>query len=203
MTDPETGDVLYPGAEPGSELEWPIFQSGVFPIGENYARDIVFPEREWDIHAVDFGADIEAGIEREFAGMAARNPDLSAFSDEGGKLLLYHGWIDGLITPQDSINYYESVLAEMGQDAVDQFMRFYLLPGVAHCVPMEGPGKFDVLGTLEAWLDSGTPPERIVASRTLEGGATRTRPLCPYPRVARYSGSGSTDDAANFECVAP
>ena len=203
VVHPQTGEVLFPGAEPSSELEWPIFRSGVFPIGENYARDIVFPEREWDIHAFDFGADVAAGIEREYADLAAVDTDLSGFFEEGGKLFLYHGWIDGLITPQDSIDYYESVVAEMGEDAVNDSMRFYLLPGVAHCRPMEGTAGFDVLGTLDAWLASGTPPERIVASRTLEDGSERTRPLCPYPLVRRYTGTGSTDDAANFECVKP
>lgn len=200
---PETGEVLYPGAEPGSELEWGAFRRGVFPIGENYMRDIVFPDREWDLMAFDFGADVEEAIEREYADLAAVDPDLSPFFANGGKLLFSHGWIDGLITPQISIDYYESVVATVGEEVVADSMRFYLLPGVAHCQPMEGTGNFDRLDVLDAWLATGTPPERIVASKELEDGSQRTRPLCPYPQVARYSGSGSTDDADNFECVAP
>ncbi len=200
---PQTGEVLFPGAEPSSELEWGAFRRGVFPIGENYMRDIVFPEREWDLMAFDFGADIDEAIKREYADLAAVDPDLSPFFASGGKLLFYHGWIDGLITPQNSIDYYESVVTTLGEDAVAESMRFYLLPGVAHCSAMEGTGDFAVRGTLEEWLATGTPPERIVARKTLEDGSERTRPLCPYPQVARYSGSGSTNEADSFECVAP
>ena len=135
------------------------------------------------------------------------NADLRPFRERGGKLIQYHGWADWGITPYNSIDYFNSVVSTVGgstSDAarqdVQEFHRLFLMPGVSHCSGGDGPDAFDGLGALEAWVERGEAPERIQAAKLVDGKTVRTRPLCPYPQVARYDGSGSIDDAANFAC---
>lgn len=136
--------------------------------------------------------------------LAATDPDLSRFNDRGGKLLLWHGLEDQHIPPRSTIAYYDAMKHYMGDDTVDHFVRFYLFPGVAHCGGGEGPNVFDVLTPLMAWTETGAKPGKIVASIVdVNGNATRTRPVFPYPAVARYTGTGSTDDAVNFVAAVP
>ncbi len=135
--------------------------------------------------------------------MAATDPDLRPFAGHGGKLLLWHGWSDQHITPQSTLEYYEAMRDLMGAEAVESFAKLYLFPGVAHCSGGLGPDTFDVLTPVMAWVETGTPPGEVVASKIENGTVTRTRPVFPYPAVARYAGSGSTDDAANFVAVTP
>ena len=130
--------------------------------------------------------------------LAAMDPDLGAYQRSGGKLLLWHGWNDQHISPQSTLAYYDALRSTMGARSVDSFAKLYLFPGVAHCGGGEGPNTFDVLTPVMAWVESGRRPARIVAA-----GATRTRPVFPYPTVARYDGSGSIDDAANFVAYTP
>jgi Tannase and feruloyl esterase len=91
----------------------------------------------------------------------------------------------------------------MGADRVERFAKLYLFPGVAHCGGGEGPNTFDILTPVMAWAETGTVPGKIIASTVTNGTVTRTRPVFPYPTVARYTGSGSTDDAANFTAYTP
>jgi len=150
----------------------------------------------------------------------ATDPDLKRFRDRGGKLIVYHGWNDPAISPLNSINYFRSVQARMGVQQTNSFVRLFLVPGMAHCAQGPGPDSFgqntvapappqhSISKALEDWVENGTPPDRVIATKYKSGadpasGAARTRPLCPYPQVTRYSGSGSTDDAANFACIAP
>ncbi|VWD12214.1 feruloyl esterase [Burkholderia lata] len=136
--------------------------------------------------------------------LAATDPDLGYFAGRGGKLLLWHGLEDQHISPRSSIAYYEAMKKTMGDTLVDRFARFYLFPGVAHCGGGQGPDVFDVLTPLMAWTESGATPGKIVASIVdANGNTTRTRPVFPYPATARYTGSGSTDDAANFVADTP
>jgi feruloyl esterase len=130
----------------------------------------------------------------------AADPDLSAFHKRGGKLILTHGWADQALNPLRTIEYYESVRTKMGA-ATDEFLRFYLMPGVLHCGGGPGAGNFDQLSLLVKWVEESKAPERIVASRMENGKATRTRPLCPYPQVAKYKGMGNVDDEASFVCA--
>ena len=90
-----------------------------------------------------------------------------------------------------------------GASSTTDFLRLFMVPGMGHCAPAGGPSNFDALGALEAWVERGVAPEAIIASRTTNGSVDRTRPLCPYPQVARWKGTGSSDDAVNFACVAP
>jgi feruloyl esterase len=131
------------------------------------------------------------------------NTDLSAFNKSGGKLLLYHGWADPAISAYGTLDYYNQVVAKAGgKPRADEFTRLFLVPGMHHCRGGPGPDRFDSLAALEAWVEKGTAPTRLVASRLVEGKVERSRPLCPEPEVARYVGSGSTDDATNFRCEA-
>ena len=143
--------------------------------------------------------------------MNATNPDLRPFTRRGGKLLIYHGWEDGLIPAGATLDYYRSARRLAGA-RLDRSVRLFMLPGVSHCQGGSGPSLFDKLGSLEQWRERGTKPERIIASKyendslASEGKPTklvRTRPICAWPNVATYKGAGSTDDAANFVCAAP
>ena len=136
-------------------------------------------------------------------------PNLGEFRRRGGKLLQYHGWSDQLIAAQNSIDYYESVLSFFGaarQDRpavlkdVQSFYRLFMAPGMAHCVGGTGPNAFDMQTALEQWLEQGIAPDAVVATHSINGVVDRSRPLCPYPQVAIYKGSGDTNDAANFSC---
>jgi len=130
--------------------------------------------------------------------------DLSLFRKSGGKLIVWHGWVDSLIFPRGSIDYYERVLDRMGgPERVQKFARLFMAPGVDHCLGGPGPNVFDMFGALVSWVEKDEAPDRIIASRIENGEVARTRPLCPYPAVATYKGTGSTDDAGNFVCRNP
>jgi feruloyl esterase len=132
----------------------------------------------------------------------ATDTDLSAFRNRGGKLLMYFGWADPQLNPRMGVEYYEQVVEQMGASTGD-FFRLFMVPGMFHCGGGVGTGVFDTATPLVKWVESRTPPDRIEASRVVSGKVVRTRPLCDYPRVARFKGSGSIDDAANFACVKP
>jgi feruloyl esterase len=133
--------------------------------------------------------------------MNATDPNLKPFFSHNGKLLLYHGWSDPNITPLATIQYYKSVVDTMGGAAkTSNNIRLFLEPGMGHCGGGEGPNVFDKVGALEQWVEKDKAPDVMVASHLTNGKVERTRPLCPYPQVAQYSGSGSIDDAKNFVC---
>jgi feruloyl esterase len=129
------------------------------------------------------------------------NPDLRPFAERSGKLLMYHGWSDPQIPAGSSVEYYERVLKTMGGPGKTQeTARLFMVPGMNHCGGGPGTTQFDMLAVLEAWVEQGRAPDRIQASGAPNSGTTRTRPLCAYPQVATYDGSGSTDEASNFVC---
>jgi feruloyl esterase len=133
----------------------------------------------------------------------ALDPNLKPFIDSGGKLIQYHGWSDPQISPGNSTQYYSRVLDALGGSAsVRNAYRLFMAPGMAHCGGGEGPSAFDMVTALEQWVEQGKAPDRIIASHSTNGIVDRTRPLCPYPQVAVYSGSGSPDEAASFACKA-
>ena len=132
----------------------------------------------------------------------ATDPDLSAFRQRGGKLILYFGWADPQVNPRVAVEYYDQVAARMGASTGD-FARLFMVPGMFHCRGGVGTSSFDMATPLLQWVEAGAAPASIPASQIASGKAVRTRPLCPHPQIARYSGSGSIDDAANFRCVAP
>lgn len=131
------------------------------------------------------------------------DPDLRPFRKSGGKLIMYHGWSDPGISAAGTVAYYDQMVTAVGgQNAADSFARLYMVPGMHHCGGGPGPNSFDMLPVLEAWVEKGVAPATVLASRIVDGKTERTRPLCPHPQVARYSGNGSIDEAASFACVA-
>jgi feruloyl esterase len=151
-------------------------------------------------NGLNFDLDRDFALAVEKVGyIDAINADLSKFKARGGKLLIYHGWADPGPAPQNTINYYSAVQQKVG-GATDDWIRLFLLPGVGHCGGGVGPDRADFLNGLEQWRESGKAPDQIVASRTRNGQTDMTRPLCPYPQIAKWNGSGSTDDAKNFVC---
>jgi len=133
--------------------------------------------------------------------MAAVDKDLTPFKKRGGKLLMYTGWSDPVVPPQDTVAYYEGVAKTMGGlEKTRDFYRFFIAPGMGHCAGGPGPNSFDMQTALERWLEQGMAPDAVVATHSISGVVDRSRPLCPYPQVATYKGSGDTNDAVNFSC---
>ena len=134
--------------------------------------------------------------------MDATDPDLAAFRQHNGKLLMYYGWADPQLNPMMGVEYYEKVTGRMGP-STNEFARLYMVPGMFHCQGGLGTDTFDAATALVNWVESGKAPDQILASRVVADKVERTRPLCPYPQVARYKGTGSIDEAANFSCALP
>ena len=197
-TNRRTGEIVSPGPSPGSELAWAAFTPEGVRLATNFYRDVIFTNPKWSPFDLDFDADVARA--RRLQGDVRLEPDLRPFMKAGGKLILWHGWTDGVVAARHSVEYFEAVSKSVGSEAARENMRLFMVPGVDHCGGGEGTFSFDAVAALEQWVEQGSAPERIIASRPLKGGSVRTRPLCPHPKVARYKGQGDTDDAANFEC---
>ena len=196
---------FFPGLEPGSELGWGFLIGGPEPsrIGSDYFTYIIHKDPHWNPRTMDFDKGVPQADVFDHGTISAIDPDLAKFKAHGGKLIMYHGWADALIAPQNSINYYSSVETAMGGTGkTNDFLRLFMAPGMGHCFGGDGPSSFDALRALETWVEQGKAPEEIVASHITNGQVDRTRPLCVYPKVAKYKGTGSSDDAANFSCEA-
>jgi feruloyl esterase len=136
--------------------------------------------------------------------LSPTSADLKKLQQHGSKLLLYHGWSDPAISAYGTIDYYDKVVKTAGgKQQADDFVRLFLVPGMHHCTSGPGPNSFDTLTAMEQWVEQGAPPQRIVTSHSTNGKVDRTRPLCPEPQVARYTGTGNIDAAENFKCEAP
>jgi feruloyl esterase len=220
------GHVVYPGYLPGAEEGeggWGLWITGPAPVkslmaffGNGFFSGLVYEKSDWDYKTFHVDADLKAANEKTAQALNATDADLKSFRARGGKLILYHGWNDPAITALNTINYYDSVIAKMGSKNVKSFVRLYMAPGVQHCGGGPGPDSFGAVGdlkfddpqrsmdaSLEQWVEKGTVPSTIIASK-FEGQdrthAKMTRPLCTYPLVAKYKGSGDTNDAASFVC---
>jgi feruloyl esterase len=205
--NPRTKQPLFPGLAPGGELGWSTGRGQAMkqpiPLVTGIFKFVVFNDPNWNFQSFDFDKDI-ARSDEAGRSIDAIDPNVKTFFDRGGKLLQYHGWTDPGIPPQNSINYYNSVVAANGgASKVSDSHRLFMVPGMDHCAGGEGPDRFDALAALDTWVEKKQAPNQILASRTRDGKVDRTRPLCPYPQVAVYSGSGSTDDAKNFSCRVP
>jgi feruloyl esterase len=177
------------------------------PITLEWFRFFLTQNPQWDWTAITRGAYEQLwdqSVEQFSAVIATDNPDLSAFRTHGGRIVMWHGQSDPLIYPGGSIDYYNRVTTQMGgADKTAEFFRLFLAPGVAHCGGGPGPAPTGQLAALIDWVESGKAPETLLAVRRDQSGAVvRSRPLCQYPLVARYKGTGRSDDAASFECRA-
>ncbi len=225
------GNQLAPTLVPGGEsgfLGWENWISGVAPgrstlnsLSRQFFKRMVFADENWDFKALNVERDLKIAEQKLGSILNATNPDLRAFKKRGGKLIIYMGWSDAAIPPEMAINYYKSVVAKMGQREADSFLRLYMVPGLQHCFLGPGPNwfgqalfactpcdaKHDIVAAIEDWVERGIAPDTIIATKYKNDIArtdpVRTRPLCPYPKVARYKGSGSIDAAANFTCQTP
>jgi feruloyl esterase len=204
LKNSRTGEQIFPGMEPGSELRWAALAG---PKAAAVAADtftyVVYKDPNWDWRTMNPDTDTALADKLDNGLINATDPNLKPFFSHKGKLIMYHGWSDQLIAPGNSVNYYNSVVEKMGDSSkTSGEIRLFMVPGMAHCAGGEGPNTFDMVSALEQWVEKGKAPEQIVASHSQNGAVDRTRPLCPYPQVARYKGSGSIDDAANFTCAA-
>jgi feruloyl esterase len=216
------GKPFFPGFMPGSEAVMPTFGGGVgsgwlnvivangpnpkpadFNLAENTMRYLVPtpPKPDWDYTTFDYDKDVKM-VEAWSKQADAKNPDLSKFRKRGGKLLMTYGWADTILQPMMGVNYYEQALTKNGADT-PEFFRLFMVPGMAHCGGGIGPDRHDAVTAVINWVEKGQAPSSMTASRVVNNEVVRTRPLCAYPQVARYTGTGSIDDAANFRCTAP
>ena len=201
--DSKTGAEIFPALAHGTELAWGTIAGGPEPRGNalDHFKYVVFADPNWNWRTFNFETDLARAEKIDNGLLNATDPNLQRFADRKGKLLMYHGWSDQNLPPQGTINYYNSVLEKMGgAPKTSDWIRLFMAPGMAHCGGGEGPNNFDAVSALEQWVEKGTAPDRILASHSTNGRVDRTRPLCPYPQVARYTGTGSIDDAANFVC---
>ena len=203
--DSKTGEIVFPSLAPGTELGWAAKIGGPTPnsLGTDYFKYVVFKDPDWDWRTFDLETAVALADRIDNGTMNAANPDLRAFRQRGGKLLLYHGWSDQNFSARSTINYFSSVLDRMGSVQSAEWLCLFLAPGVGHCGGGEGPNAFDAVTGLEQWVEHGKAPEAIVASHRTDGKVDRTRPVCPYPQVAKYQGTGSIDEASNFTCMLP
>ena len=177
---------------------------------------MVYEKSDWDYKTFALEAGMNAAGEKTASALNATDANLKPFKDRGGKLIVYHGWNDPAIPATNTVDYYESVVAKIGQHDADSFLRLYMAPGMQHCDNGPGPDSFGQVGkmtsddpqhsidaALEQWVEKGTAPTMITASKYVSDDlqhATMTRPLCPYPQVAKYKGTGDTNEAVNFAC---
>jgi hypothetical protein len=211
------GKRLFPGWPVSSEIAGANGQSGWIgeavnrPNGtstwtsyaETFLRYMAFPERDANAPISRFDVDQDppkTALLHQI--LDATDTDLSAFQRRGGRIMMYFGWADPQLNPMMGVEYYEKVVERMGSSTGD-FFRLFMVPGMFHCRGGVGTDVFDATTPLVKWVESGAAPDRIAASRVVDSKVVRTRPLCAYPQVARYQGSGSIDDAANFTCVRP
>ena len=212
-SNPRTGERLFPGMTPGAEAgPWGLHRilSEDHRLVENVKGLLAWAEgSSWDGNALSFDFDVHAAhVNEQLGHINALSTDYRAFNQAGGKILFWVGAADGFPHYQDLIDYYEAVMSSMGgEQAMREFSRLFLAPGVNHCGSGVGPNKFDMIDALDAWVSRDVAPERIIATKYYGDnpayGVERTRPLCPYPQIARWNGLGSTSDARNFVCSKP
>ena len=223
------GGKIFPGFLPGAESGnegWGLWITGsapgkglLFYFGTGFFANMVYNKGDWDYQHAKLDELVEAADGGFARLLNATDINLKPFTSHGGKLLIYHGWNDPAISALNTIDYYNGVVGALGPASTEASLRLFLAPGMQHCAGGPGPDSFGQPGTnapgdpthdvqlaLEQWVEKGTAPAEIIATK-YAGDSSKSvkmmRPLCAYPRVAKYKGSGSTDDAANFVCTEP
>jgi hypothetical protein len=221
------GKLIFPGFLPGGEIGgngWAPWVTGTtnpraslgFGFTTGFFADMVYSQADWDIFHANLD-DATALADQKAAGMLnATDPNLAAFKAHGGKLIIYHGWNDPAISALNTINYYESLIAKMGQQNADSFVRVFMVPGMQHCGGGPGTDNFgegisatptdpqhSLQLSLEQWVEKNSAPTAIIATKLAPGTRTPaiTRPLCAYPQSAKYNGTGDPNSAASFTCA--
>jgi feruloyl esterase len=195
---------------PGSELSWqPMTLSPrPYPYSESFYKYLVFKDPNWDFgtRPANFDTDVDRADAPQNRVINATDPNIKAFIDRGGRLLLLAGWNDDL-GPGNNVTYYESIVASLGPDAVKDSVRLFMIPGMNHCLNTDYPSaytvKLDAVAVLTQWTETRKAPDQLVVTTTLPGKPDRKRLVCPYPNVSDYRGHGTMDDPANFVCRAP
>lgn len=223
VTDPRTGASIEPGFEPGGEGEpagpepdgwamWiagsapgPAGQSGQYRLAASFFAGMMFEQPGYDLHRLDFARDVATTDAKLASILDPDAPDLSAFARRGGKLLHYHGWLDPVLPPRDSVAYHDRVQARMGDARV--FYRLFMAPGMLHCYGGRGPNVLQTREAITAWVERGAPPDRLLATKYHDDSPVQaveqTRPLCPYPQRARWDGQGDRRRAESHRCTDP
>jgi feruloyl esterase len=196
----DAGEPIYPGWTRGSEAGWGAYLIAPSkPVREEFWSDWVYGRDGFDLRAFNAPASVAAARAR-LPFVEAINPDLRAFEAAGGKLLLYHGWADPVVPPEDTIAYYRQVQKVLGPSTTHS-IRLFMVPGMGHCGEGPGASTFDALQALDAWVTKRAAPDSIAASHIAAGAATFTRPLCAFPKVARWDGHGDSSQASSYRCA--
>jgi Tannase and feruloyl esterase len=171
-----------------------------YNFAESFFRYLAFakPDPNYDFKSFNLETDLPR-LQAISDILDAKNPDLTRFKTRGGKIVMYFGWADTALNPLMGVDYYEKVSARFGPSTTD-FFRLFMVPGMAHCRGGVGTDQCDFLTALIEWVEKGVAPNQIGASQSRDGKLVRTRPLCPYPQVAKYKGAGTPDDAQSFVC---
>lgn len=199
------GTQIYSGFEPGSELVWEMMIGGPEPlvINNGFFKYIAFENPDWDFRTFDVDADTRKIDARLGPIMNHTQTDLGAFKKSGGKLIMYQDWNETWVPPRTATTYYDGVVKTMGGEGKTRdFFRLFMIPDYGMCAEMF-PGTFDALEAVQKWVEEGIAPDQIKAAYPKRGKVSKTRPVCTYPEVAIYRGSGDTNDAVNFKCGKP
>ncbi|MBN2320072.1 MAG: tannase/feruloyl esterase family alpha/beta hydrolase [Acidobacteria bacterium] len=199
------GTPIYTGFERGSEMTWAfMIEKEPFSVNLNYFKGLVFEDPDWDFRTFDVDRDTRRGIAKTGDAVDGNNPDLRPLKKAGGKLIIVSSWNSLALPPRQVVEYYKSVEEAMGgPEQTRDFARLFSIPGAGGCVVGE---NFQAFEALQAWVEEGKAPEQIIYGHTESdrgGRVYRTRPVCAYPKVSKYKGSGDINDAANFTCVSP
>ena len=205
------GKLIFPGLVPGGEAGaggWQSWVTGSEPYrathwraADGFFRFMVMGDPNYDAMTFDYDRD-KGTLDRLAPMLDAVDPNLRPFERRGSKLILYHGWSDPDISPLNTIRYYKAMEQATGP-TTSNFARLFLVPGMQHCGGGPGTDSFDAVSAVERWVEKGVAPAQIVASHSTHGVVDRTRPLCPYPQMATFSGKGNASDAASFTCRVP
>jgi pimeloyl-ACP methyl ester carboxylesterase len=222
------GQTVFPGYLPGGEEGpngWGLYIIGsapgrslLFVLGVGYFSNLVYEKPDWDPKSFKLDEALKLAESKTGQALNAIDPNLKPFKARGGRLILYHGLSDAAIPATNTIDYYRTVVAKLGQRNTNSFVRLFLAPGMQHCFGGPGPSFFgqsgdgpssdpehNMFAALERWVEKGVAPSQVIATKYVDDNPARpvtmTRPLCSYPGIAKYKGVGDTNEAASFVCA--